>query len=213
MAQVVVWLDGADDTHVAVRAAMAHLHLVSVHPFADGNGRLARIVQSLVIAREGVVAPELGSIETYLGAHTSDYYAVLQQVQGGSYLPERDAGPWVRFCVAAHLEQARQRLEQLAAAARRWAVLEALVEERGWPDRLVIALEQSLFGGVEPAAYATETDVSRVTATSDLRRLADARLVVQRGRTRNIRYVASVELDERVARAPAEDPPRPRGRR
>ena len=35
------------------RAAMAHLHVVSVHPFRDGNGRISRIVQSLVLAREG----------------------------------------------------------------------------------------------------------------------------------------------------------------
>ena len=50
------------------RAAMAHLHLVSVHPFRDGNGRIARIVQSLVLAREGLLAPEFVSIEEYLGS-------------------------------------------------------------------------------------------------------------------------------------------------
>lgn len=195
LGETVDWLqDGDLDAHVVVRAAMAHLHVVSVHPFRDGNGRISRIVQSLVLAREGRLSPEFSSIEEYLGHHTQQYYAVLRQVQAGSYQPERDAAPWVRFCVTAHIEQARQRLEQIGQAAARWAALERLVETRGWPDRLVIALEQSLFDGAERAAYAAEADISLATATSDLRRLLDARLVTQLGRTRSTRYVASDEL-------------------
>src|SRR3954447_4301629 len=148
MTEVVRWLERGDrDAHVAVRAAIAHLHVVSVHPFRDGNGRIARIVQSLVLARERLLAPEFVSIEEYLGRNTDAYYRVLREVQGGSYQPDRDALPWVEFCVRAHVEQARRRLDQLAEAGARWAALEGMVEQRGWPDRLVIALEQSLFGG------------------------------------------------------------------
>lgn len=199
MAEVVDWLQSGDlGAHVAIRGAMAHLHVVSVHPFADGNGRLARIAQSLVLARDGMVAPELISIEERLAERTGDYYAVLQEVQGGSYLPERDAAAWVRFCLAAHIEQARRRISQLDAAAARWETLERIVEERGWPDRLVIALERALFEGVEPAAYALEADVSRATASNDLRRLLDAGLLLREGRTRTIRYVASDALRMRV---------------
>jgi Fic family protein len=199
MAEVVDWLERGDaGAHVAIRAAMAHLHLVSVHPFADGNGRLARIVQSLVLAREGMAAPELISIEEHLAERTRDYYDVLQQVQGGSYQPERDAIPWVRFCLAAHVEQAQRRISQVQAAAARWEVLEAIAEERAWPDRLVIALERGLCGGFEPAAYVAEAEVSRQTATSDLRRLLDAGLLRREGRTRTVRYVASDALRARI---------------
>src|SRR4051812_22397202 len=179
--EVVAWLERSDlDAHVAVRAAMAHLHVVSVHPFRDGNGRIARIVQSLVLAREGLLAPEFVSIEEYLGRNTEAYYATLQKVQGGSYQPKRDALPWVEFCVRAHVEQASRRLDQLAEAGARWSALEELVERRGWPDRLVIALEQSLFGGVDRATYTAEADVAAPTASIDLRRLVDAGLVEQR---------------------------------
>jgi Fic family protein len=58
----------------------------------------------------------------------------------------------------------------------------------------VIALEQSLFDGAERASYAAEADISLATATSDLRRLVDAGLVTQLGRTRSTRYVASDQL-------------------
>jgi Fic/DOC family len=195
MGEVTEWLERGDlDAHVVVRAAMAHLHVVSVHPFRDGNGRISRIVQSLVLAREGLLAPEFNSIEDYLGRATNEYYGALRQVQGGRYQPGRDATPWVRFCVAAHIEQARIRLDQITRAGERWAALEEIAARRGWPDRLVIALEQSLFDGIERAGYAAEADVSPATATADLRRLLDAGLVVQSGRARNTRYLASIEL-------------------
>lgn len=195
MAEIMDWLDHGDpDVHPIVRAAMAHLHVVCVHPFRDGNGRISRIVQSLVLARGGLLAYELVSIEEYLGSNTPAYYAMLQAVQGGSYQPERDATPFVRFCVEAHVAQARRRLRQLAQAGARWAYLEQLVEQRDWPDRLVIALEQSLFQGTDRAVYVAEADVSAPTASSDLRRLLDAGLISQQGRGPATRYVASEQL-------------------
>jgi Fic family protein len=200
MAEVVSRLR-EDDRNVVVRAAMAHLHVVSVHPFRDGNGRVSRIAQSLVLAREGLISPEFSSIEEYLGRNTSAYYAALKQAQGGSYQPGRDASDWVAFCVDAHLAQARQRLEQIKAAATRWGCLESLVAERSWPERLVIALEQSLTGGIVRSTYGKEAEVSRATASADFRRLLDAGLVDQRGRGKNIGYRASGELRSRVSQA------------
>lgn len=200
--ELIDWLEERDpDAHVVVRAAMAHLHLVSIHPFADGNGRVARIVQSLVLAREGLLTPELGSIEEYLGQHTESYYAALREVQGGSYQPERDASSWIEFCVDAHIAQARQRVAQIEEAASRWAFLERLVADRGWPERLVIALEQSLIGGTDRRTHGSEAGVASATASGDFRRLMDAGLVEQRGRGRSVRYYASDGLRTGLAQA------------
>jgi Fic family protein len=199
MAELVLWLNNADlDAPVVVRAAMAHLHLVSIHPFRDGNGRLSRIIQSLVLARDGVLSPELGSIEEYLARDTMHYYDILRSVQAGTYQPERSAEPWLAFCIEAHTSQARERLNTLDQAGRRWTALEQLVEHRGWPDRLTIALEQSLFGGVERTSYRVEAEVSPATASADLRRLQDAGLVASQGRGRNTRYLATAELRSHV---------------
>lgn len=199
MAEVVEWLqDGDLDANVVVRAAMAHLHVTSIHPFRDGNGRVSRIVQALVLAREGLISPEFSSIEEYLGEHTPAYYAALREAQGGGYHPERDASQWVEFCVDAHIAQAQRRLRQIKEAAARWERSEGLVEERGWPDRLVIALEQSLMGGTDRARYGEEADVSTATASADFRRLLDAGLVEQRGKGRSTRYHATDKLRAEV---------------
>lgn len=195
MDEVVSWLaDGDLEADVFVRSALAHLNVISVHPFRDGNGRIARIVQSLVLARGGLGSPELFSIEEYLRDHTGEYYAALRETQGGSYQPERDASGWIGFCLDAHIAQARRRVIQVEQAAARWQRLEDLVSGRGWPERMMIALEQSLLGGAERGRYAEEADVSPATASADLRRLLDAGLVEQRGRGRSSSYAASAEL-------------------
>lgn len=199
MDEVVTWLAGGDpEADVFVRAAMAHLHVTSVHPFRDGNGRISRIVQSLVLARAGFASPEFFSIEEYLGGHTQEYYAALRDVQAGSYQPDRDASAWVEFCVDAHVVQARLRLAQIERAAARWQHLERLVEERRWPDRLVIALEQSLLGRAERSRYAEEAAISPATASTDFRRLFDAGLVRQQGRGRGVSYVADSALRDAI---------------
>lgn len=195
MEEVLSWLAEDDlEADVFVRAAMAHLNVISVHPFRDGNGRIARIVQSLVLARGGLGSPEFFSIEEYLGGHTHEYYAALRETQGGSYQPDRDATRWIAFCLDAHIAQAQRRLAQIEQAAVRWQRLEELVSQRGWPERVVIALEQTLLGGTDRSRYADEADVSPATASADLRRALDAGLFEQRSRGRSSSYLASDEL-------------------
>jgi Fic family protein len=199
MAGAVDWLERGDlGAPAVVRAAMAHLHVVAIHPFRDGNGRVARIAQSLVLAREGLVTFEFASIEEYLGERARDYYDVLERTQGGTYKPGRSAREWVEFCVAAHVDQAQRRLAQIATAAQRWGALVALAESRGWPDRMVIALEQGLVGGTSRTRYAREAEVSHATASADLRRLVDASLLDPRGRGRSSRYVAGEQLRRKI---------------
>lgn len=199
MSEVTEWLATVDGEHPIVRGAMAHLHVVTVHPFRDGNGRIARIVQSLVLGLEDLLAPEFGSIEEYLASHTPAYYRALRETQGGSYQPDRDASGWVEFCVDAHLAQAQQRLREIQTAAARWSVLEDIVESRGWPDRLVVALEQSLAGGATRASYSHEAAIANPTASGDFRRLVDAGLVDLNGAGRSTHYVASPRLVRIVA--------------
>ncbi len=195
MRHVTAWLEDGDlDQHVVVRAAMAHLHVVSVHPFRDGNGRVSRLVQSLVLARAGILAPSLGSIEPYLARNTAAYYEQLHLAHGSEYDPTRDARQWVEFCVHAHVEEASRRLRTYALAAHRWTALEQHVSAHGWPDRLVIALEQALMGGVDRSSYVAEAGISAPAATIDFRQLRSAGLLVPVGRGRMTSYVASDRL-------------------
>src|SRR5665213_52282 len=181
-----------------VRAAMAHLNLVMIHPFKDGNGRMARCLQSLVLARQGVLSPVFMSIEEYLGKNTDDYYDVLGVVGGGSWQPQRNARPWVRFILTAHLRQARTLLQRVRESERLWERLEAFVAINGLPDRTMYALFDAAQGlRVRRATYRAifedmaEDLISEQTATRDLRDMVVADLLVARGEKRGRYYVAS----------------------
>ena len=134
-AELVADLQTTNGSPALVRAAMAHLNFVMIHPFRDGNGRMARILQSLVLAREGLLAPEFASIEEYLGRNTQAYYDVLAETGGGSWHPERAALAWVRFCLTAHLRQARTLSQRVEQSERLWSLLEAEATRLGLPDR------------------------------------------------------------------------------
>lgn len=124
MTELADWLNAPDGAHPLVNAAMAHLHLVSVHPWADGNGRMSRSLQTLMIAREGVLAPEFSSIEAWLGrpGNTWEYYRVLRD-RGTEYRPAQDVSAWVRFNLTAYHEQAQAVRNRMRRAALTWRIL------------------------------------------------------------------------------------------
>jgi len=153
MDQLVRQLNAKDDTPTMVRAAMAHLNLVMVHPFRDGNGRMARCLQTLVLAREGVLAPVFSSVEEYLGADTQAYYDVLEVVGAGQWQPDRDALPWVRFILTAHLRQARTVLRRVKETERLWDELEKIAERHSLPERVISALHSVDYAAIGLADY------------------------------------------------------------
>jgi len=197
--ELATWLQAGDSSrHPVVRAAMAHINLVSVHPFRDGNGRVARVVQSLVLAKEGLLRPEFVSIEPYLARHTREYYAVLEEVQGPEFDPARDASPWVEFCIEAHVFEATERRRWLDLAYARHDFCEQLARDEGYPQRFVTALDQALLGlPVTNADYRRETAIASPTAVQDLQRLRRDGWLDQQGGGRSIRYSASNKLQDR----------------
>lgn len=179
-----------------VRAAMAHLDLVMIHPFRDGNGRMARVLQSLVLTRQGILGPAFCSIEEYLGRNTPAYYDVLAEVGSGSWNPSNDARPWVRFCLTAHYRQARTLLRRSEEAERRWDVLEREVRRAGVPERSIPALFNAAQGHrIRNATYRTlAEDISELVASRDLRVLVEAGLLTPVGERRGRTYLPSDQL-------------------
>jgi len=176
-----------------VRAAMAHLNLVLVHPFRDGNGRMARCLQTLVLAREGVLVPSFCSIEEYLGRNTQQYYDILADVGGGSWRPERDARPWIRFTMTAHLRQIRTLVRRVKEGERLWGDLEQVAAKRGLSERSISALWDAAMGfKVRNATYrsGSDEDLTEQSAGRDLRQMADLKLLIAHGEKRGRYYVA-----------------------
>jgi Fic family protein len=155
-----------------------------------------------VLAREGILAPEFSSIEEYLGRNTQPYYDVLGEVGGGLWQPERDARPWVRFCLTAHHRQATTLLRRVDESEARYNAVEALARRLGIHERAIPALFDASMGfRVRNATYRIGADVSELVASRDLRLLVEKGLLEATGEKRGRTYTRGeplIDLDRRV---------------
>lgn len=187
--------DMESESSMFVVAAMAHLNLVMIHPFRDGNGRMARCLQTLILARNQVLTPEFSSIEEWLGRNTAAYYAILGDVGGGIWDPSKDAASWVRFNLRAHHIQAQTVLGRVNEAEELWNRLAALAAQRHLPERTIAALYDAALGlRVRRSRYQDEAGLEEAAAGRDLRSIADAGLLVPQGQTRGRYYLGGDDL-------------------
>lgn len=193
MGELVDWLNTGDiHSDPLVRAAMAHFNLVKIHPWADGNGRMSRSLQTLLIARDGVLAPEFSSIEAWLGmpGHTWEYYKVLREVGGPVYSPKRDATPWVRFNLRAHHEQTQSVQHRVDRSNGCWAQLDEQREKLGVTERHITALhEVAITGRVRRSRYEKAEGISEQQAQRDMQHLMRGDLLTPVGNTKGRHYV------------------------
>ncbi|MGW6130415.1 Fic family protein [Cellulomonas sp. NPDC055163] len=197
MAGLVADLNRGDDEDPMVHAAMAHLNLVMIHPFRDGNGRMARALQTLVLARRGVGEPEFASIEEWLGANTDDYYRVLAVTGRGRWQPGADAHLWVSFNLRAHHMQAQTVRSRWRRAQRAYELLDERLAAHRLPDRALDALYSGLLGfRLRRPTYVDQTGIDERTASRDFKALTDAGLLRPVGETKGRHYVAGPALEE-----------------
>lgn len=177
-----------------IPAAMAHLNLAKIHPFKDGNGRMSRALQTLVLAREGILEPEWCSIEEYLGDNTDAYFRVLAKVGKGRWSPQSDPLPWIRFCLQAHYVQGARVLRRVRESRLVWGRLEAICKQSSLPERCAFALFDASAGlRVSNASYRNllrfeVEDIPRQAASRDLHAMVEHGLLKRLGDSSNSYY-------------------------
>jgi Fic family protein len=211
MKELVDFLNAQPQTHLIIKAALAHLNLTLLHPFSDGNGRTARCLQTAVLANEGIAAQTYSSIEEYIGRNQAEYYDVLAATGGGGFNPERDCKPWIRYCLTGHYRQLQTLLRRSFEYGVVYVELEKLVKEKGLPNRTALGLLEGAFGTrIRNASYRVSTDVSHNLASRDLKQLVDAGLLEAKGEKRGRHYIAAApvrEIHERNRRPKGVDDP------
>ncbi|ACZ86190.1 Fic family protein [Streptosporangium roseum] len=215
LGELVEWLNSGDlDAPSYVRAAMAHFNLVSIHPWRDGNGRMSRALQTLVLGRDQITTPEFSSIEEWLGSmeNTVDYYRVLSARGRRNWSPNGDTLHWVRFCLRAHHMQAQQVRRRLSEAGEVWMLLEGQTDAEGLNARTVSALYEVFVNRrLRRTRYQTDESLSQGQAARDLRDLAARGWLRPYGETKGRFYAPGPRMqaikDEFAARVtPLRDP-------
>ena len=184
--------------HPAIGAAWIHAAVAAIHPFADGNGRVARVVASLAMYRGGFKLPEFTSPEEWWGRHLSEYYAGFRCL-GDTFDPNADVTPFIRDHLEGQLHQVRALDLRERVQQRIWTVVEEAVTAAGLDPRVANAVWDAFFGrSVTPRYYRSLADVSVATATKDLAAAVAAGLLRPVGRARSRSYHAGKGLYTRI---------------
>lgn len=119
MGRFIDWVDGASNDPPLIRAGLGHLWFVTLHPFDDGNGRIARAVGDLLLARADGSAQRFYSLSAQIQRERKAYYEILERTQKGTL----DVTAWLAwFLDTLHraIDQAQHTLDAVLAKARFW---------------------------------------------------------------------------------------------
>src|SRR3989344_3056379 len=122
---LVSWInsDEAKQTHPVIKAGIIHYELARIHPFTDGNGRVARAVATLVMFLDNYDIRKFFSFEEYFDENPMQYYLTLQAVSNQLVLDthERDLTPWLEYFtegVAIELNRVKEKVQRISVDAR-----------------------------------------------------------------------------------------------
>jgi Fic family protein len=169
MRQFLAWLNGVPAMDPVLQAALAHLWFVTVHPFEDGNGRVARALADLMLARSERSPQRFYSMSAQIRREREAYYSVLERTQQG----DLDVTAWMEWfldCLGRAIAGAQ---EELAATLRKASFWESLagapLNER---QRLMVnRLLDGFAGKLTTSKWALLTKCSQDTAHRDVQQL------------------------------------------
>ena len=153
-----------------VRAGLAHLWFVTLHPFEDGNGRLARAITDMALAQDESQPARLFSLSSQILREREAYYDILERAQRGGL----DVSLWLVWFlrqVEAAAEAADQTIADTLAKARFWLRHQGTVlnaRQRKVLNRLLDAGDAGFEGGINTRKYRSLTKTSRATAYREL---------------------------------------------
>jgi len=163
------WFNQYLDLDPVLKAGLAHLWFVTIHPFEDGNGRIARAIADLCLARSEKSSQRFYSMSAQIRQRRKAYYDLLEATQKGT----TDVTAWLKWfleCLGGAIDGAGTLLSSVLAKARFWEKLEGIsLNER---QRLVLnRLLDGFEGKLTTSKWAKLTKSSQDTATRDIQEL------------------------------------------
>jgi Fic family protein len=185
MAAFLQWFDERDDLDPVLRAGLAHLWFVTIHPFDDGNGRIARAIADMALARSDDSPQRFYSMSAQIRLDRKGYYDILEKTQKA---PDLDAAPWLEWflqCLDRAIAGAEQTLSNVLFKADFWKRHESRAfngRQRDMINRLLDGFQ----GKLTSSKWATIEKCSPDTALRDINQLVDMAVLVRaeaRGRS------------------------------
>lgn len=171
------WFESKDPIDPVFKAGLAHLWFVTIHPFDDGNGRIARAIADMALARSENSPQRFYSMSAQIRQERNAYYDVLEHTQKGTM----DVTPWMEWflgCLGRAIDGAQVTLSAVLAKARFWERIKSVqLNDR---QRLVInCLLDGFEGKLTTSKYGKLAKCSQDTAHRDILALVDHGVLVR----------------------------------
>lgn len=177
MASFLNWFEGNKPIDPVLKAGLAHLWFVTIHPFDDGNGRIARAIADMALARSENSPQRFYSMSALIQQERNAYYDILEATQKGTM----DVTPWMEWflgCLGRAIDGAQITLNAVLGKARFWERIKGVqLNDR---QRLVInRLLDGFEGKLTTSKYAKLAKCSQDTAHRDILALVDHGVLVR----------------------------------
>ena len=171
MSRFINWANETDSTDLVLKSALAHLWFVTIHPFDDGNGRIARAIADWVLARSENSPQRFYSMSAQIRQERNAYYEILEKTQKGTL----DITPWMEWflgCLGRAFDGTETTLAAVLRKARFWEKLAGTtINER---QRLVLnRMLDGFEGKLTSTKWAKIGKCSHDTALRDIQYLID----------------------------------------
>jgi len=195
MQDFINWFDNECSIDLVLKAGIAHFWFVTIHPFEDGNGRIARAIGDMMLARADHTSDRFYSLSSQIESERKDYYKQLEKQQRSS--PEiTEWLEWFLDCLGRAISNAEITLSKVVFKAKLWdKINQRPVNER---QRLIInrMLEDNFEGYMNTSKYAKISKCSNDTALRDIQDLRDRGVFIQnpgKGRSTSYRLTDKIE--------------------
>ena len=185
------WQQSATREEGLLRSGLSHLYFVTIHPFEDGNGRIARALTEMALAHDERQPTRYYSLSSQIMEERNTYYRVLEASQKG----DGDVTPWLEWylgCYTRAVERAERLIGDVLAKATFWqkhSQVDLSHRERKVINRLLDAGKSGFQGGLTTRKYVAMARVSRATAFREISNLVEKGLLTQNpARGRNASY-------------------------
>lgn len=165
------WFNSEPTTDPVLKAGVAHLWFVTIHPFDDGNGRIARGIADMILARSEQSAQRFYSMSAQIRHERNDYYATLEATQKGT-MNVTDWQAWFLGCLTRAIEGAQETLSSVLFKARFWDrfATEALNERQ---IKVINRMLDGFEGKLTSSKWAKLAKCSQDTAYRDIQDLME----------------------------------------
>ena len=180
------WIENHINLDPVLKAGLAHLWFVTIHPFDDGNGRIARAITDMLLARADKSPQRFYSMSAQIQAERNKYYDILESTQKG----DLDVTAWLIWfldCLMRSMDQTDETIKKTMVRVQFWETnKETLFNAR--QQKILQLLLDDFFGILSVSKYAKIAKTSTDTALRDLQDLVKKEVIEQQGSGRSTSY-------------------------